>query len=70
MKAEQADANEALAQTEAGLRDALSRDGYILAGFDVHDQPEKNRHNRDQAVPSVTPLTTDEGETFAVDMTV
>lgn len=71
IKADQAEASDALMQTEAGLRDALTRDGYTLAGFDVHDQSGKNRHHRDNADSSVTQSqTADEKEPFSVDMTV
>lgn len=70
MKAGNAEAAETLTQTEAGLRDALARDGFALTGFDVHDDEHQGRNNRDQA-GSVPPLTraAEEGEAFSVDMT-
>lgn len=70
VKAGNAEAADALTQTEAGLRDALARDGFALAGFDVHDDEHKGRNNRDQA-GSATTLTraAEEGDAFSVDMT-
>ena len=70
MKAGTNEAADALVQTEAGLRDALARDGFSLASFDVHDDDEKGRNSRERAEPAATMnRATAEGEAFSVDMT-
>lgn len=68
MKADNAEASEALMQAEGGLRDALSRDGFNLAGFDVHDDEHKKKREQAQAQP-ISTTNTGSGEAFSVDMT-
>jgi flagellar hook-length control protein FliK len=70
MTADNDEASNSLAQTELGLRDALSRDGYTLAGFDVHDNGENNRRHQSRADAATQPTTSPaEGDAFSVDMT-
>jgi flagellar hook-length control protein FliK len=70
MTADSDEASNSLAQTELGLRDALSRDGYTLAGFDVHDNGENNRRHQSRADAATQPTTSPaEGDAFSVDMT-
>ena len=70
MKAASTEAADALVQAETGLRDALSRDGFALASFDVHDDDNKGRNSRQQVEPATTMNhATAEGEAFSVDMT-
>ena len=70
MVSDNEDASASLAQTESGLRDALSRDGYTLAGFDVHDNGEQNRRHQSRADAATQPTTSPaEGDAFSVDMT-
>jgi hypothetical protein len=70
MTADSDEASKSLAQTELGLRDALSRDGYTLAGFDVHDNGENNRRHQSRADAATQPTTSPaEGDAFSVDMT-
>ena len=64
------EASESLAQTELGLRDALARDGYTLAGFDVHDNGDHHRRQNGRAdVAPQSSTSTVEGDAFSVDMT-
>lgn len=64
------EASESLAQTELGLRDALARDGYTLAGFDVHDNGDHHRRQNGRAdVALQSSTSTVEGDAFSVDMT-
>jgi len=70
MMSDNEDATASLAQTELGLRDALSRDGYTLAGFDVHDNGENNRRHQSRADAATQPTASPaEGDAFSVDMT-
>jgi flagellar hook-length control protein FliK len=70
MMSDNEDASASLALTEAGLRDALARDGYSLAGFDVHDKGEKNRRQQSWADTATQPTTpAAEGDAFSVDVT-
>jgi hypothetical protein len=70
MTADSDEASNSLAQTELGLRDALSRDGYTLAGFDLHDNRENNRRHQSRADAATQPTTSPaEGDAFSVDMT-
>lgn len=70
MTSDNEDASASLALTEAGLRDALARDGYSLAGFDVHDKGEKNRRQQSWADTATQPTTpAAEGDAFSVDVT-
>lgn len=71
MKADSAEAADALTLAEGGLRDALSRDGFSLAGFDVHDDEQRGRNRRDttQTPSPVSNHGAGEGDAFSVDMT-
>lgn len=71
MKADNADAADALTQAEGGLRDALSRDGFSLAGFDVHEDERRGGNRRQEPQPQniVSNRGAGEGDAFSVDMT-
>lgn len=70
MTADNDEASDSLAQTEIGLRDALSRNGYTLAGFDVRDHGDKDRRRNNQADAAIqSTVPSEEGDAFSVDMT-
>ena len=68
MTADNTDATDALIYAEGGLRDALARDGFNLAGFDVHDDERKQKREQPHA-QSISNPNSGNGDAFSVDMT-